>query len=299
MLDISLLIDYNILLECYFRNALQDGEDNELLQIQYSSTAVPGVPRENAFQVTDETGLKMGSATVVEFINEDILPERPLNYYVSISAMDERALDILMGAVRARAMEMRSYNAHMAARLYVACRPSDQAFMRDLQQYGFDMGDAEIRMRKILHASGRMPGPPVGCVVAPVELEDEVDMRGVLDRSNEYAVTAKPFEWLSRLQGEQYFAVYGVWQDMSLLGQMILTAYGTEGWVQSIYTETGYRKRGVATAMLAHAERVLMDKGVKTINAQVWRRNTRAMSLFQSMKYDSVEPITLYPGVDL
>lgn len=268
-------------------------------QIQYPPTPLPDVPLENTFHVLDESGMKCGNAAVIEYVNHAVLPERPLNYYISINAASERAFDMLIGAALARSMELRLRNPSLPARIYAPCKPHDTESLRNLQSFGFQNDDAIIRMRRILSGSERVPNPPVGCAVAPVLLEDSEDCEGLLRRVNAYSITAQSADWLARLRQEQLFFVFGVWQEQRLLGEMILTAYGVEGRVEMIYTRPEYRRRGVATSLLAHAGQVLLQNGLRSLNAEVWRRNQPAMSLFQASRFESISPTMLYPGIDL
>lgn len=267
--------------------------------ITHPPNALSGVPRENAFLVLDEAGLRCGGASVIEYFNETLLPERPLNYYISINALTQQAFDMLIGAVMARVLELHSYQPGIPARMYVPCKPNDLQLLQSLQAFGFHNDDAEIRMRRIMNPKDRPTPPPVGCVIAPVILETEEDYDGLLHRLNRVSLTARSIDWLMRLQQEQMFTVYGCWQDARLLGEMVLTAYGTEGRIEYLYTLPEYRNRGVAISLIGFAGDVLVRSGIHSVNAVVWRRNVAAMTLFQSMQFDSVAPIILYPGIDL
>ena len=268
-------------------------------QIVHPPAAVSGVSRENVFHVLDEAGMKHGSASVIEYINEALLPDRPLNYHVSISAMDVRAFDMLIGAVLARAIGLTRRQPDLRARVYVPCRPADVDLLRNLQAYGFQNDDAEIHMRRVLAPEDEMPGPPVGCVIASVIVDTQDDCERLLRRVNKYSLISKPMSWLSRLMAEQFFAVYGVWQDDKLLGELILSAYGNEGRIEMLYTRPAYRNRGVASALVAYAGSVLLSAGIRYVNTEVWRRNRNAMALFLGRNFDSLLPIVLYPGIDL
>ena len=268
-------------------------------RILYAPTALPGVPFENAFHVQDEAGMKCGSAAVVEYINHAILPERPLNYYISISAESERAFDMLMGAVLARAIELRGRRPGLRARVYTPCKPYDAQMLRAYQEYGFQNDDAIFRMRRILSDTDKHANPPVGCVVAPVALESDEDTDDLLNRVNAYSVTMRSPDWLARFTQEQMFHVFGVWQDERLLGELILTAYGAEGRVEMLYTRPEFRRRGIATALIAHAGRLLVQSGIRSLTAEVWQRNQKAVSLFETLRFESVNPVVLYPGIDL
>lgn len=269
-----------------------------MLEIIHPQIAPPGIARENVFIVVDDMGMKIGSATVVEYVNAMLLPERPLNYYVTLSVMDDRAFDMLMGAVTARALALRTLQPPMPARMYVPCRPDDRQLLAGLQAIGFDNDDADIRMRRYLSANDPSVGAPVGCVVAPVILEDEVDCEGLITRVNRHSVTARSLDWVRGLQEGPFFQVLGMWQEQRLLGEAVVTAYGSEGRIEAIYTAEPYLRRGVASALVARAGEILQKGGAKTITAEVWRRNTVAMDFFRSARFDSVAPVMLYPGVN-
>ncbi|MDR0897601.1 MAG: GNAT family N-acetyltransferase, partial [Oscillospiraceae bacterium] len=68
---------------------------------------------------------------------------------------------------------------------------------------------------------------------------------------------------------------------------------------QAIYTLPDARRRGIASALVAEAGRILLNHGVRSLVADVWQRNRPANALFQSMGFDSREPTLLYPGMML
>lgn len=206
---------------------------------------------------------------------------------------------MLMGAAFARSMQMRRQNPRMRARVYTPCSPHDTQRLRSIQEVGFQNDDAVIRMRKILSESDRMPNPPVGCTISPVILEEEADLAMLTQRLNAYSVTERDVDWLHMLRQEQLFMCIGVWQEERLLGELLLTAYGAEGRIEMMYTRPEYRRRGVATSLLSYAGKVLLQNGIRSMNAEVWRRNVSAMELFGRVGFDSVTATVLYPGVDL
>jgi GNAT superfamily N-acetyltransferase len=259
------------------------------------------MPPENMFQVLDEDGQSHGSAALSEYTNYAILPECPLNYYLGIQATDTSAFDMLMGAALARARTLRQKNPRMAARIYTACHPGDAELIGEYAAYGFQNDDAVMRMRRIFLDSerGMLPNPPVGCQIAQVALDRAGDEGALLARINGHAVIAQPPSWLKGLMQEPFFIALGMWQDDRLLGEMILTAYGSQGSIQALYTVPDARRRGIASAMIAQAGRILLDHGVRSLIADVWQRNRPANALFQAMGFDSKEAMLLYPGMAL
>ncbi len=270
-----------------------------LPQIQYPASPFPGVPLENSFQVLDEFGMKTGSAAVIEFINHTLLPDRPLNYYLTISANDSRAFHMLVGAAYARTLLLRQQNAELPARLYAPCRPQDQALLASLLDCGFENDDAVVRKRLILSESDRLPRPPVGTTIAPVLLETQEDFDALLRRMNAYTVTAFNYNWIARMQGEQLFSAWGVWQEDRLLGEMVMTAYGAEGRIEMLYTRPEVRRRGMASALVGQAAQELLQNGIHSLSAEVWQRNEPATQLFDKLQFETLQPVRLYPGMNL
>lgn len=270
-----------------------------LSQIQYPLSPVPGVPLENSFQILDDFGMKCGSASVVEFINHTMLPDRPLNFYLSISAQDSRSLHLLVGAAYTRTLELRRKNRQLPARLYARCNPQDQQLLAELIDCGFENDDAVVRKRIILAENDRLPKPPVGTTIAPVLLETQEDYDALLRRINAYTVTAYNYNWIARLQSQQHFSAWGVWQEDRLLGEMILSANGTEGVIEMIYARPEFRHRGVAAALVGQAAQELLRIGVRAMVADVWQRNDPATQFFDKMHFETTQPVRLYPGINL
>ncbi|MDR0930032.1 MAG: GNAT family N-acetyltransferase, partial [Oscillospiraceae bacterium] len=241
-------------------------------KLSYATSVPVGMPPENMFQAMDDEGQPCGSAALVEYTNYAILPECPLNYFLSIQATDTRAFDQLMGAALARARALRQKNPRMAARIYARCHPGDAARLQEFTAYGFLNDDAVVRMRRIFLDSerGMLPNPPVGCQIAEVALDRVADEGALLTRINAHSVIAQQPNWLKGLMQEPFFTALGMWQDNRLLGEMILTAYSSQGSIQAIYTLPDARRRGIASALVAEAGRILLNHGVRSLVADVW-----------------------------
>lgn len=270
-----------------------------MAQIQYPLAPIPGVPLENSFLVTDEFGMKSGSAAVIEFTNHTLLPDRPLNYYLSISAEDSRSFHMLMGAAFARTLLLRRQNTGLAARLYAPCRPQDQQLLAEFLDCGFENDDAVVRKRLIVSDGDRLPHPPVGTQVAPVLLETQEDYDALLRRVNAYTITAYNYNWIARMQAEQHFSAWGVWQEDRLLGEMVMTGNGMEGTVEMLYARPEYRRRGVASALVGQAAEVIAQNGMHSLTAEVWQRNEPATYLFDKLGFETLQPVRLFPGINL
>ena len=134
---------------------------------------------------------------------------------------------------------------------------------------------------------------------APVLLETQEDYDALLRRINAYTVTAYNYNWIARLQSQQHFSAWGVWQEDRLLGEMILSANGTEGVIEMIYARPEFRRRGVAAALVGQAAQELLRIGVRAMVADVWQRNDPATQFFDKMHFETTQPVRLYPGINL
>jgi GNAT superfamily N-acetyltransferase len=257
-----------------------------------------GAPRENIFQAYDGNEQRCGMAAVAEYINHAVLPERPLNYYLTLEGF-ARARDMLFGAAYARARILRAKHPELPARIYASCSPRDPERLMFFGEMGFRDTDSEYVMRRVLRADDRLPKPPVGTRIAATRLSSDEACERLLSRMNPYSVTARGMDWLDRARSEHFFAAYAVLEEDRILGEALINGYGAEGRVLMIYTLPKYRRHGVARALLAAADGMFIEQGYKGATALVWERCRAAMELFETCGYSKASQSILYPGINL
>ncbi|MEG0767950.1 MAG: GNAT family N-acetyltransferase, partial [Clostridia bacterium] len=279
-------------------NKLKDSARWIGLQIYHPQAAMNGAPPENIFLAIDDAGQRCGCAVVVEYVNHTLLPDRPLNYYISLDGY-ARARDMLLGAALARALFLRREYPKLRARIYTPCSPRDQERLRYFTEAGFVNDDAELVLRWILQEDQAPAKPPVGCMILPTPLHTAAQREALMRRCAPYFATIHTVEWLEKMQRETFFAAFGMLQENELLGEMIVTGYGVEGCVQMIYTVPRYRRRGVARALLEHARAVMIKQALRSMTFSVWQRNHPAAYLCQSTGFVLATQTVLYPGVNV
>jgi ribosomal protein S18 acetylase RimI-like enzyme len=78
----------------------------------------------------------------------------------------------------------------------------------------------------------------------------------------------------------------GAFQNGRLIGSVIATFDGRRGWVNRLAIVPEERRRGVAKALIARAEKLLRQRGAMIIGAHVERENTASLRFFERCGYN-------------
>ena len=78
----------------------------------------------------------------------------------------------------------------------------------------------------------------------------------------------------------------GAFQNGRLIGSVIATFDGRRGWVNRLAIVPEERRKGVAKALIARAEKLLRQRGAMIIGAHVERENTASLQFFESCGYN-------------
>lgn len=77
----------------------------------------------------------------------------------------------------------------------------------------------------------------------------------------------------------------GAFEDEKLIGAVIASSDGRKGWINRLAVDPECRRRGVAKALIAEAERVLSQKGIRIFCALIEDSNTASKELFKKCGY--------------
>jgi ribosomal protein S18 acetylase RimI-like enzyme len=75
----------------------------------------------------------------------------------------------------------------------------------------------------------------------------------------------------------------------SVVGTIMAGYDGHRGWLYLVAVHSAYRKKGVGTALVRHAERALTERGCVKINLQIAGGNESVAAFYQLLGY-AVEP---------
>ncbi len=97
-----------------------------------------------------------------------------------------------------------------------------------------------------------------------------------------------------RISGAEHVAFILAIVDDSVVGSIIAAFDGWRGNMYRLATHPAYRRRGIARGLIAEAERVFEQWGVKRISALVEKDRPWAVEFWQAVGYDLDERVSRY-----
>jgi ribosomal protein S18 acetylase RimI-like enzyme len=83
----------------------------------------------------------------------------------------------------------------------------------------------------------------------------------------------------------------GVENEAGELIGVVLTTHDTrKGWINRLAVHPDYRRRGIASQIIAAAEEVLREQGMHIIAALIESDNPDSLALFQAVGYVEIDP---------
>jgi ribosomal protein S18 acetylase RimI-like enzyme len=90
----------------------------------------------------------------------------------------------------------------------------------------------------------------------------------------------------------EYFI--GAFEGQRLIGTVIASDDGRKGWVNRLAIDPEHRRRGIAQALVAEAERILRKNGIKIFSALIMDQNQASKELFKKLGYKELEDVKYF-----
>jgi len=82
-------------------------------------------------------------------------------------------------------------------------------------------------------------------------------------------------------------------RDRKVVGTVMAGYDGHRGWVYSLAVATALRRRGVASALLRHAEAALTERGCLKLNLQVLTQSREALAFYAAHGYAADDVVSM------
>ena len=78
---------------------------------------------------------------------------------------------------------------------------------------------------------------------------------------------------------------FGLEMDQELVAVVVVSDDGRKGWINRLAVLPGYRRRGLAQAVIREAERRIAERGIDIVAALIEDYNTSSLKLFEEAGY--------------
>lgn len=255
-----------------------------------------GIPPEDCIFVTNDRMVEMGMGYVTMFMQGEMYPEAPLHVYMQIDAQPA-GRNLLLGALLARAEQLRAQMPKVKGRLYAQLNPEDWDMTNFYTKAGFKMDDTEDQYRFALPAWPARA--PVSCTFGEVPFRTPQETQAFLDRFNAYRIAPIDGAFLARCMEMEHFVAIGYYRGNNPVCEALFTGRGPEATLVGLYVRADYRRQGFAKAIIGAACDILRERGVQQISTRAFSRNAAQMGLMRAAGAQKVRTTAVLPGLPL
>lgn len=90
----------------------------------------------------------------------------------------------------------------------------------------------------------------------------------------------------------------GVFEHSRLIGTVIASSDGRKGWIKRLAVDPEHRRKGIATALIAEAEKTFRKRGVRVFCVLVKNSNESSKNLFMKLGYEELKDIRYFSKSD-
>lgn len=112
--------------------------------------------------------------------------------------------------------------------------------------------------------------------------------KGIVSEPNVMAAQEEMMEYL-----DADFPVYAAIEDAKYVGYIVCRVEVPCVWVESIYVDAGYRRKGIASALFAEAEKLATSYGEETVYNYVHPNNNGMISFLKRHGYSVLNLIEI------
>ncbi len=270
-------------------------KEEQPMHVYHPAQTTNGIPPENMFLVADSANMPVAEGFLIHTYQPYLFPERPINMFISIQSKGP-GRDMLLGALLARAYQLRQQSAQMKARVFAQVSLQDATMMSFYLDGGFQADDALDVVQ--LSAPAAKPSAPMGYDLGNIPLQGPLEQQAFLVRMNTYRLDVLQQPLLQRYMSMPHFFALYLARGSEIVGEIILTGEGGAAKVMGLYILPAYRRNGLAKCLIATAMKLLGDRGVTHFEGDIIRRNVPQCRLAQSCNATFIRTACFYPGMN-
>lgn len=255
-----------------------------------------GIAPEDCFFVTNDQMIQMGMGYVTLFFQPEMYPDAPLHIFMQLDAQPA-ARSLLLGALLARADQLRAQTPALKGRLYAQISPEDWDMGAFYTKAGFRTDDSEDLYRFSL--PDWPARTPVSCNYASVSLSTPQEAEGFMQRMNQYRIAPIDSDFLSRCMQQEHFLALGYYRGGQPVCEALFTGAGASATLVSLYVRQDFRRQGFAKAIIGAACDILRPRGVTQLATHVFSRNVPQTALMRAAGGKKIRTVAALPGVTL
>lgn len=266
------------------------------MHVFHPPQSVNGLPPENIFYVADSANMTVAEGFVVPTYHPYLFPDRPLNLYLSIRSKGP-GRDMLMGALLARAQQIHQSMPTLKARVFSQVSTLDTSMLAFYVESGFEADDWLDVIE--LGVPNARPAAPMGYHLGYVPMSNQSEILGFMQRMNTYHLQAMQPALLQRYMSFPHFVALYLSRGSEVVGEIAFTGSGSSAKLIGLYTAPQYRRLGLAKTLIASGMKLLSERDVTHVEADVIRRNIAQQTLAVSCQSTFMRRACHYPGIDL
>lgn len=262
------------------------------------NTPFQGIPAQDYFVSRSRDFVPMGSGYIIPSVQEDLFPERPLQFYIHIDAQPSARCELL-GALLARVTQMREHLPPLKARVYANVPANAQELLFFYKHNGFDPTDSMDEYSYPL-LSTQVPQAPIGCEFASVPLASVQEQQRFLQRLNQYRLTPITHDYLAIQMQQPYFMALGYYRGGQPVAELLVSGARPEAAaLVMVYVRPEARNRGIGKALTQSAGALLSQNGVRKMVAQVYASVTPQVRLIRSLGGERNKIVAFFPSIEI
>ncbi|MCL1854568.1 MAG: GNAT family N-acetyltransferase [Clostridia bacterium] len=265
------------------------------MRVYHPAGTANGIPPENAFLVADSANNPVAEGFLVHTYHPYLFADRPVNIFISLHSKGP-GRDMLLGALLARAYQLRIQTPQYKARVFAQVSIQDASMMSFYMDGGL-MADDALDVVQVTPPNAR-PGAPMGYDLGRIPLAAPLEQQAFLTRMNTFRLDVLQYPLLQRYMSMPHFLALYLARGREIVGEIFFSGENSAAKLLGLYILPNYRRLGLAKSLIAAGMKFLADQGVSHFEGDVIRRNGPQCALAQSCGATFIRTACFYPGLN-